>query len=84
MIEYKRVKNDKNANSRYVIHFLDFLCTEEKSTKNSVQDKFKLALKKSKQIGGKVYKGKDFGGGIVIQTTNIFYTLKQIQEISAS
>lgn len=79
-MEYKRVNNDINGNPRYVFHFLEFLNTEEAF--KPFTEMYNLAIKKAKTIGGKVYRGKDFGGGIVLQSYNIGQTIKQIQELS--
>lgn len=56
-----RVDNDYCGNPLYVVHFLAFQA-----------DSFEHALQLSrKSIGGKKYRGKDFGGGIVFQSYNI-------------
>jgi hypothetical protein len=39
------------------------------------------AVFKARKIGGKKYRGKDFGGGIVFQSYNIYDTEKQINEV---
>ena len=61
-IEFTRVNNDVYGNPRYVCHFFEFLKDEEKSVSN-----YKLAVKRANKLGGKVYRGSDFGGGIVFQ-----------------
>lgn len=58
-MEISKVNNDMNGNPRYVIHYL------------GIADTFDDALAKAKKIGGKVYRGKGIGGGIVFQTYNI-------------
>lgn len=42
---------------------------------------YELAVKKAKQIGGRKYNGKDFGGGIVFQSYNIQETIKRIKSL---
>lgn len=59
---FVRVNNDTFGYPRYVCHFFEFLKDEEKSVSN-----YKLAVKRANKLGGKVYRGKDFGGGIVFQ-----------------
>ena len=77
-MEFKRINNDINGNPRFVFHFLAFLGTE----KGDILDRYKIALKKSRRLGGKAYKGKDFGGGIVLQSYNIEETIKRIQSLA--
>ena len=59
---FLQVNNDTFGNPRYVCHFFEFLKDEEKSVSN-----YKLAVKRANKLGGKVYRGSDFGGGIVFQ-----------------
>ena len=77
-MQYKRVNNDINGNPRFVFHFLAFLGTEE----GYILDRYKIALKKSRSLGGKAYKGKDFGGGIVLQSYNIEDTIQRIKRLT--
>lgn len=65
-VEYVRINNDVNGNPRYIIHFLD------------IADTYTEALNISRKIGGKKYRGKDFGGGIVIQSYNLHTDLEHI------
>ena len=65
-VEYKRITNCINGNPRYLIHFL------------YVANDYNEALNISRQVGGKKYKGKDFGGGIVISSYNLASDLSQI------
>jgi hypothetical protein len=84
-MEYKRVKTDTNGNPRYVIHFFAFLNNEEKeyfSGMDRISRLYDLAVKKSKKLGGKKYRGKDFSGGIVFQSYNIEESLKDIENIA--
>jgi len=54
-----RTRNDYNGNPRYIVHFL------------SVAPKYELAIAKIKKIGGRRYRGRDFGGGLVFQSYNV-------------
>ena len=62
-IEFTRVNNDFYGNPRYVAHFFSFLKEEEKTLSN-----YNLAVKRANKLGGKKYRGNDFGGGIVFQS----------------
>ena len=65
-VGYVRINNDVNGNPRYVIHFL------------AVADDYIEAVNISRKIGGKKYRGKDFGGGIVIQSYSLETDLEHI------
>ena len=66
-ISFWRVNNDINGNPRYVIHFLD------------IAEDYRTALNISRRIGGKIYRAKWFGGGIVFQSYNIESDIKKIK-----
>lgn len=72
----KRINNDVNGNPRFVVHFLSLL-NEGESQGLGVLESFDLALKKARKVGGKIYRGKDFGGGIVFQSYNIIETINK-------
>lgn len=65
-----RTTNDVNGNPRYVVHFL------------SIDKDYETACKMANKIGGRKYRGKDFGGGIVFQSYNMDELRKEILEIS--
>ena len=65
-IEVTRIDNCVNGNPRYVIHFLD------------IADNYIDAINIAKQIGGKKYTAKWFGGGIVFSSYNVKEDLKRI------
>lgn len=67
-MDIKRVENDYNGNGRYVVHFFALL-TEEEQEENigEISYMYNLAIKRANKKGGRKYKGKDFGGGIVFQ-----------------
>lgn len=89
-----RVNNDINGNPRYVIHFLDIITDEGE---NQVKEDFRLTLQqnplkkigllydfatdKAKKIGGKKYRCKDFGGGIVFQSYNTTNLVEEINKL---
>jgi hypothetical protein len=76
----KRINNDVNGNPRYVVHFYDLLRDGEGEGLD-VFEKYKIAVKKSRKIGGKIYKGKDFGGCIVFQSYDIQATVNLVKSI---
>lgn len=69
-IEFTRINNDTNGNPRYVCHYLEFAGT------------YNEALKVAKQLGGKRYNNKSYGGGIVFQSYNIQDLEKKIIELT--
>jgi hypothetical protein len=77
-MEFTKINNDINGNPRYVSHFLNFI-TDKESEGLTLDQKYNLAVKKAKKIGGKIYRGKSFGGGIVFQSYNIQETLKKVK-----
>lgn len=87
-MEYTRVNNDTNGNPRYVFHFLNFISDTESEQApqgmNRISYLYNLAIAKAKSIGGKKYNGKDFGGGIVVQSYNINKTIEDIKNLSAN
>ena len=72
-IEFTRVNNDFCGNPRYVTHFFSFLKEDEQTLAN-----YNLAVKRANKLGGKKYRGSDFGGGIVFQSYNIDRTMQLI------
>lgn len=83
-IDFTRIDNDVNGNPRYVCHFLNLLNTMESQHEHmSISDKYELALKRARKIGGKKYHNKKYGGGIVFQSYNIDQTRKDIHELLA-
>lgn len=58
-MDWTRLKNDVNGNSRWVCHWLTF-----KPAANTYEEALTLARK----IGGRKYHNKHYGGGVVFQT----------------
>ncbi len=79
-IELTRIDSDVNGNPRYVCHFLSLLNGNDKFT--SLDERYALALKRAKKIGGKKYHNKRYGGGIVFQSYNTSELIKSIIEAS--
>jgi hypothetical protein len=65
-VDIVRVDNCINGNPRFVIHFL------------SIADNYIDAINIARQIGGKKYRAKWFGGGIVFSSYNVKEDLKRI------
>lgn len=69
IIDYAKADRDANGNSRYIVHFLNFA------------DDYDEAVYISREIvGGKKYRAKWYGGGIVFQSHNIKKDLKAIAD----
>jgi hypothetical protein len=72
-IEFTRINNDINENPRYVCHFLAFINNKvsleyhEKYGLKAITEMYNYALKLSRQLGGKKFHNKQYGGGIVFQ-----------------
>ena len=65
-IECYPVNNDKYGNPRYVIHY------------SVLHSDYNEALFISRKFGGKKYRGKDFGGGIVFQSYSLPHTFNVV------
>ena len=68
-----RISNDSNGNGRFVVNFLDLITEQDQQTApdfgpERIEYLFSKALERAKKIGGKRYRGKDHGGGIVFQS----------------
>jgi hypothetical protein len=76
----KRINNDVNGNPRFVVHFYDLL-KEGEGEGLTILERFDLVVKKARKVGGKMYRGKDFGGGIVFQSYDIQTTINKAKGI---
>ena len=65
-VDVYHVNNDVNGNPRYVIHYLN------------IADDYSTALSKAKEHGGKAYRAKWFGGGIVLQSFNLEHDVRDL------
>lgn len=86
-IEFTRINNDTSGNPRYVCHYLDIVSGEKydeaKGNRSFYPEHYKYACNIAKQLGGRKYNNKSYGGGIVFQSYNIQDLEKKIIEISA-
>lgn len=80
--QFTRINRDVNGNPRYIIHHSYLLSDKENElypltvspifkVMENMETRYKLALSKAKQLGGKKYNTKNFGGGIVFQSYNL-------------
>ena len=70
--DFTRVNSCANGNPRYVLHFL------------ALDSNYHTALALAHECGGKVYNGKEYGGGFVFSTYNLSglcYYLEHIKQI---
>jgi len=73
------VTNSVNGAPRYVTHFFSFLNDSERFCQAmQVNDKYELAKKKAKKLGFKVYRGRNFGGGFVVESWNLENDIERI------
>ena len=71
VIDFTRVKNDVNGNPRYVCHWLNF---------NT--ETYEEALEIAKELGGRKFHNKQYGGGILFRSVyNLQFLNKKINEL---
>lgn len=70
-----RVKDDVNGNSRYVVHYTE-IPFRERGKNETYTDYQNAWIDHSKDaLGGNIYRGREFGGGIVFYSANLEQTL---------
>jgi hypothetical protein len=82
---FTRVKNDINGNPRYVCHFLSLNTPEEINAVPwiDVSEKYNLALARARNLGGRKFHNKQYGGGIVFRCVfNLRELCEQINELT--
>jgi hypothetical protein len=77
-ITFTRINNDVNGNPRYVVGFLNFITPKDTG---DIFDKYSLAVKRARAIGGKKFHTKSYGGGIVFQSYNTTELAERIVDI---
>jgi len=65
---FTRIKNDVNGNPRHIIHFTD--CeppelTDQYRADYTILQRYSMAVQSARPWGGKAYRGRAYGGGIV-------------------
>jgi len=85
---FTRVNNDVNGNPRFVTHFYNLLSVAEQKyidgemSWDRINRLYSFAVEKAKKIGGKKYRGKDFGGGVVFQSYNLNFEIDAINNMN--
>lgn len=82
-LEYNwtRINNDVNGNPRYVIHHLVFVQDIKITSIESLSERYPIACNRAREIGGKKFHNKQYGGGIVFQSYNLQDTEKAINNL---
>ena len=85
-VDFTPIDNNYYGNPRYIVHFREFLTNEEWKTFgiDTQHYFFDLALQRSRKIKGKKYRGKSYGGGIVLSSYNLEDTAQKIQGLMGS
>jgi hypothetical protein len=79
--DFTRISNDVNGNPRYVIHFLQLLNDQERLM--PFNEKYDYALKKAKKMGGRKFSNKQYGGGVVFQSYNIYDLAQKLEKLKS-
>lgn len=85
---FTRVNHDSFGNSRYVIHYTNFITDKDRESYDKTAtprpDWYAIALKRAKKIGGRKFNNKQYGGGIIFQSNNIPTDVQRVKEIVKS
>ena len=69
---FTRVNSDVYGNPRYVCHYLNFILRQDTMRANyAMGNDYYIAIKRANKLGGRKYRGKSYGGGIVFQSYSI-------------
>ena len=71
--QWTRVNNDVKGNPRYVVHFLNILNNDEMGPGS-----YEKAIKRANKIGGRKFHNKQYGGGLLFQSYNLYETEKYL------
>lgn len=71
-----KISHDVNGNPRYVVHFLSLISCQEADGIEGVGNAYNEAARKIKSIGGRKYRAKWFGGGLVFSSFDVAGDLK--------
>jgi hypothetical protein len=91
-LELLRVDCDNDGNSRYVVHFLNLVTEKDKEEAKKLSQtcspfnfpthyEYEIAVNKARTIGGKRYKAKHYGGGIVFTSNSKQALAESIAEL---
>lgn len=83
---FTRVNSDVYGNPRYVLHFTNMTTlNDRREAKNRgviwSNILYDLACKRANKIGGKKYRGKSYGGGIVFQSYSLPHLCERINAL---
>ena len=83
--DFTRANNDINGNPRYCIHFLALNTPAENADYSGdfITRKYNLALDRARKLGGKKFRNKQYGGGIIFTTYNLRELCEQINSLRA-
>jgi hypothetical protein len=90
--EMTRVDCDNDGNSRYVVHFFNLVTEKDKEEARKLSQtcspfnfpthyQYEIAVNKARTIGGKRYKAKHYGGGIVFTSNSKQALAESIAEL---
>lgn len=82
-LRFDRTKH-YNGGPRYVVHFLNLLTRAEVDSRlpEVVGTKHRIACNRAHRIGGRQYRGKEYGGGIVFDSYSIDETAAHISRVT--
>jgi len=80
-INWTRINRDINGNSRYVCHFFNLVPDLKGDSLDGLNGLYDIAVKRANKIGGRKFHNKQFGGGIVFQSTDTRSTERYIKEL---
>jgi hypothetical protein len=81
-INWTRINNDTYGNPRYVCHFTNFSKLDDYNDADpDISLMYQKALNRAKELGGKKFHNKQYGGGIVFQCYSIPDLEKRIAEL---
>ena len=85
-LTFTRAPSDACGNPRYVVHFLALNTREELDRAGAdwidIGTKYALACKRANTIGGRRYRTKRYGGGIVFQSYSTDETAAHISRVT--
>lgn len=81
VIRANRIDNDVNGNPRYVIWCGDLLTDADRGTLR-VGEWASTGLARGKALGGRQFRGRSFGGGIVFQTHSTEELARDISRVT--
>lgn len=81
VIRAKRINNDAYGNPRYVIWYGDLLTDADRGTLR-IGDWRPTGLARGKALGGRQFRGRSFGGGIVFQSYSTEELARDISRVT--